>query len=86
MLSKWSWLLLQLTRRLWFRAALISLLAVAAALVSILASPYLPEGLSTKIGADAVDSILTIIASSMLTVTTFSLSTAVAAYGPPRPT
>ena len=80
-LSKWGWLLLRLSRRLWFRAALISLLAVAAALVSLLISPYLPDGLSAKIGADAVDSILSIIATSMLTVTTFSLSTAVSAYG-----
>lgn len=80
-LSKGGWLLLMLSRRLWFRAALISLLAVAAALVSLLISPYLPDGLSAKIGADAVDSILSIIATSMLTVTTFSLSTAVSAYG-----
>ena len=36
--------------------------------------------MSTKIGADAVDNILNIIAASMLAVTIFSLSTIVAAY------
>ncbi len=44
------------------------------------ASPYFPASLSTNIGADSVDNILGIIASSMLTVTTFSLSTMVSAY------
>ncbi len=80
MVSRWGWLLLQVTRRLWFRATLISLLAVAAALLSLVVSPYLPQGLSAQIGAGAVENILNIIASSMLAVTTFSLSTMVAAY------
>jgi len=80
MTSRWRWLLGLITRRLWFRATLISLLAVGAALLSLLVSPYLPEGMSTKIGADSVDRILQIIASSMLAVTTFSLSTMVSAY------
>lgn len=81
MISGFAWRLQQLSRRLWFRATLISLLAVTAALVSLLISPILPWGLSAKIGADSVDRILNIIASSMLAVTTFSLSTMVAAYG-----
>lgn len=80
MISRWRWILLRWTRRLWLRATLISMLAVAAALVSLVISPYLPSGLSTKIGAQAVGQILNIIASSMLAVTTFSLSTMVAAY------
>lgn len=80
MTPRWRWLLALLTRRLWFRASIISLLAVAAALVSLIAAPYLPAGISAKIGADSVESILTIIASSMLAVTTFSLSTMVSAY------
>lgn len=79
-IAKWGWLLWRLTRRLWLRATLISLLAVAAALISIVITPYLPSGLSAKIGADAVDNILNIIATSMLAVTTFSLSTMVASY------
>ncbi len=78
--TDWKWAALQITKRLWFRATLISLLAVAASVVSFAISPYLPEELPATIGADAVDSILGIIASSMLAVTTFSLSATVAAY------
>lgn len=81
MTSKTLWRLRLLTRKLWIRATLISLMAVAAALVAILLTPYLPDNLSTDIGAEAVDNILSIIASSMLAVTTFSLSTMVTAYG-----
>lgn len=80
MTSKWVWLISRVARRIWFRATLFSILAVATALIAIVAAPYIPPGLSTQIGADAVDNILGIIASSMLTVTTFSLSTMVAAY------
>ncbi len=80
MTSRWLWLASQLTRRMWFRASLFSILAVATALIAIVLGPYIPSDLPTKIGADAVDNILGIIASSMLAVTTFSLSTMVSAY------
>jgi len=80
MIPRWSWILAQLNRRIWVRATLFSLLAVAAALLGIAVSPYIPADLPTKIGAEAVDHILGIIASSMLTVTTFSLSVMVSAY------
>lgn len=79
-MSKWLWRIRQLVKRIWFRASLFSLLAVATALVAIVAEPYIPRDVPTKIGADAVDNILGIIASSMLAVTTFSLSTMVSAY------
>jgi len=80
MIPRWSWILAQLNRRIWVRATLFSLLAVAAALLGIAASPYIPADLPAKVGADAVDNILGIIAASMLTVTTFSLSVMVSAY------
>lgn len=80
MTSRWHWILKLIGRRLWVRASLISLLAVASALIALFVAPYLPTGLSAQIGANSVGSILTIIASSMLAVTTFSLSTMVAAY------
>lgn len=80
MTSRVVWRLRQLTRRIWFRATLFSLAAVATALVAVVVSPYIPNDLPTQIGANAVDNILGIIASSMLTVTTFSLSTMVGAY------
>ena len=80
MTSRWFWIASQLTRRIWFRATLFSLMAIVTALVAIVISPYIPEDLPTKIGADAVDNILSILASSMLAVTTFSLSTMISAY------
>ncbi len=80
MMPRWKWLALLLSRRLWFRASLISLLAVAAALLGFWLGPHIPSEVSTRVGADSVESILGIIASSMLAVTTFSLSTTVAAY------
>ena len=72
--------LLQMTRRLWFRAAFYALIGVVTALLGALLRPVLPEGVATRIGASAVGNILGILASSMLAVTTFSLSTLVAAY------
>ncbi len=80
MTSRWQWLLNQITRRLWFRAALFSVLGVLTAVVAAIAQPLIPADIPAKIGADSVDNILTIIASSMLAVTTFSLSAMVAAY------
>lgn len=80
MTSRLQFLLLQLSRKLWFRASLFSASAVATALVAALASPYIPHELSAMIGANAVDNLLGILASSMLAVTIFSLSTMVSAY------
>lgn len=80
MSSRWFWVAAQVSRRIWVRASLYSLLAVVTALLGIVASPYIPSELPTKVGAAAVDNILGIIASSMLTVTTFSLSVMVSAY------
>jgi len=83
MIARWEWTLKQVTKRLWFRASLFSLLGVVTALLALAFQQYIqiPDSLATSIGADAVDKILNIIASSMLTVTTFSLSIMVAAYG-----
>jgi uncharacterized membrane protein len=80
MTSRWQWLFNQITRRLWFRAALFSLLGILTAILAAIAQPLIPADIPAKIGADSVDNILTIIASSMLAVTTFSLSAMVAAY------
>lgn len=79
-MPRWYWILMQLTRRLWVRATLIGLLGVGAAILAALVETFVPYALPAYIGADAVDSILNIIASSMLAVTTFSLSVMTAAY------
>jgi uncharacterized membrane protein len=80
MKSRWLWLTVQVTRRIWVRASVFSVAAVLVALLGIALDPYIPSDLPTKVGANAVDHILGIIASSMLTVTTFSLSVMVSAY------
>ncbi|MDS9470122.1 DUF2254 domain-containing protein [Paracoccus sp. MBLB3053] len=80
-MSRWQWMLRQLTRRLWFRASLIGLLGVFTAIFAAFAEEFVPWKLPGKIGADAVESLLNIIASSMLAVTTFSLSVMTSAYG-----
>jgi uncharacterized membrane protein len=81
MIARWRWILTKLTKKLWLRATLFSLLGVVTALISILLKDSIPFSLSASVGSDAVDKILSIIASSMLAVTTFSLSTMVTAYG-----
>lgn len=77
--SRLQWRLLQLVRKLWFRATLFSLLAILTALIAVVLKPFLPD-LSTEVGANSVDDILGVLASSMLAVTIFSLSTMVSAY------
>lgn len=73
------WLVAQTMRRLWFKATLYCAMGIVTALLAIWLGPFLPDELTQKVGAGAVDAILSIIASSMLTVTIFSLSTLVAA-------
>ena len=91
-MPRWRWILTELFSRIWFRAALIGGLSVLLALASAGLAPLLPYELSLKIGANAADNILTILASSMLAVTTFSLTAMVTAFsgaaqlGTPRAT
>ncbi|MFN3847726.1 MAG: DUF2254 family protein, partial [Paracoccaceae bacterium] len=81
MLTRWNWLLSRLVRQLWFRATLVGLLGVAAAVVGVLADRFVPEDWDLEMGTEAVDNLLTILASSMLAVTTFSLTTVTTALG-----
>ncbi len=81
MISRWQWILRQTLKKLWFRATLFAMVAIITALLSILFRSMIPESVSVKVGAEAVDNILNILASSMLAVTTFSLSIMVTAYG-----
>jgi len=70
----------RLREQLWFRPAVWSIAAVGAALVAALANSFVPAGLLPDIGHATLEGLLTIIASSMLTVSTFSLSILVSAY------
>lgn len=78
--SRWLFVLRRYGRQIGVRAAIFCVLAVGVALVAEPLGVLVPAGLAVSIGGEAVDRILTIVASSMLAVTTFSLSTMVAAY------
>lgn len=80
MSSKWQFLIGRITRQTWFRSALYCLLGVLTAFASLAVGPLVPEIYAESVGADSVGTILTILASSMLAVATFSLTTMVSAY------
>ena len=80
MLSRWQWLFKQFTHRLWVRVSLFSVAAIITALLGAVFAPLIPDAVPGQVGADALDNILGILASSMLAVTTFSLTTMVTAY------
>lgn len=70
-----------LAGKLWLRATVIGALGVLAAVLATVAEHVLPFRIPLKLDVSAIDSILSIIASSMLAVTTFSLSVMTSAYG-----
>ena len=81
MMSRWRWVLTLFGRKLWLRVSVMALIGVATAAAGIVFAPYVPDAWTIKIGAQAIDGILNVLASSMLAVTVFSVSTMVAAYG-----
>lgn len=84
MIRQTLYLPLMLLRRAWrrlgVRVAGFALLAGIAALAAPAVEPWMPERLASRIGPDAVMPVLTILASSMLAVSTFSLNVMVAAH------
>jgi uncharacterized membrane protein len=80
MIGKTSWLLRRLFSQIWIRAVSFAVLGVITALAGIFLGPLIPGALGARIGAGSVDQILSILASSMLAVVTFSLSVAVQAF------
>ena len=78
-LAKPLYMLRRMSRRLWVRTTLIAVLALLAAGSSRWIAEILPGELAERVSRPAVERILEILAASMLTVTTFSLSVMVAA-------
>lgn len=78
--SKLGWQLRRALRQVWARVTAFAALGLMTAVAGWLLKDTIPSGLTLKIGADSVGAILQILASSMLTVTTFSLSILTAAY------
>jgi uncharacterized membrane protein len=79
-MTRLLWMLKNISHHLWPRALLFGIVAIVTALASIYLKAFISEELSYKIGAGAIEDILKILASSMLAVTIFSVSTMVGAY------
>lgn len=78
---RWLFVLQRMSKHMWVRASLYCALAVLTALIGVVANPMVPADVAERFGADSVGNILSILASSMLAVTTFSLAIMVSAYG-----
>lgn len=78
--SRLRWRLHEILNSLWFRVTIFAVLGLVTAVAGSLLRDQIPAGLAGQIGAEAIEPILDIVASSMLTVTTFSLSILTAAY------
>ncbi|KEP71439.1 hypothetical protein DL1_07605 [Thioclava dalianensis] len=80
-LSTLRWRIRIILRQIWVRVTAFGLLGVLTALASAGVGYLIPDELSIQMGVDSVEPILKIIATAMLTVTTFSLQIMVTAFG-----
>jgi uncharacterized membrane protein len=83
MLSRFTWLkliLLRYYRDMGLRVGLYALLSVVAALIGPFAASLIDEGFRSRISLASVEPVLTILATSMLAVSTFSLNIMVSAH------
>lgn len=71
---------LRLGRQVWVRAAIFTVIAVVVVLAARFVGPLLPFSFSISLADGAVDSLLQIIATAMLTVSTFSVTAMVTAF------
>lgn len=79
-LSTWGMTLLEVSKTLWLRVSLFALLAVAGAAVGIVLEDRIPTSLQDRFTTESVMPILSILASGMLAVSTFSLNVMVTAH------
>ncbi len=70
----------QLLQRMWFLPAAFSLVAVLTVIIAYLLARYAPDELPFVLPTNAVQTVLEILASSLLTVAVFALSTVVSAF------
>ena len=79
-MNRWLFIWRRTTRELWFRAGLYAVFGVFAALAAVVAAPLVPTEMADRFGGESVEQVLTILASSLLAVATFSLGAMVTAY------
>lgn len=70
----------QLMQRMWFLPAAFSLVAVLTVVIAYILARFAPDELPFVLPANAVQTVLEILASSLLTVAVFALSTVVSAF------
>lgn len=79
-MQAWRWALSQLTRKLWLRASVYGVAGVAAALLAAAFSRFVPDALAKPFGGGTVNALLNVLASSLLSVATFSTAAMLTAY------
>jgi len=79
-ISRHLWFLRLTLQRVGVRVAGFAVLALLSVAFARILAPFLPDHLALEAGAEAVEQILGVLATSMLAVTTFSLSIAVSAF------
>lgn len=79
-MNRWKFYWRRLTRELWVRATAYALLGVGAALLAASGARWVPDAMAERLGGESVEEILTILASSLLAVATFSVGAMVTAY------
>ena len=79
MIAKWEWLLAEVGGRLWVRAAIYVAMSFVVVFLAFALQTLVPDSLANSLGSGAVDAILTILASSLLAVTTFAIQIMVSA-------
>ena len=78
-MSQIAFRLRQIAHRMWFLPAAFSMVAVLTLVVAFGMARLIPDSLPFTLSSEAVESILTVLASSLLTVAVFALSTIVSA-------
>lgn len=79
-MNRWLFWWRGFCRQLWVRASLYAAVGAAAALIGVFGAPWVPKEMAERLGGESVTSILTILASSLLGVATFSVGAMVTAY------
>lgn len=79
-MNRWRFYWLRLIRELWVRATAYAALGVGAALIAAVGARWVPDAMADRLGGESVEEILTILASSLLAVATFSVGAMVTAY------
>ncbi|MFN7127880.1 MAG: DUF2254 domain-containing protein [Brevundimonas sp.] len=79
-MNRWQFLWRKTRRQLWVRATAYAVFGLAAALLAAALAPWVPKDMAERLGGESVESILTILASSLLGVATFSVGAMVTAY------